>query len=34
MENLANRYLQDVIKQECWDAMCVKGRVVKVTSAF
>ncbi|XP_064923169.1 cilia- and flagella-associated protein 43 isoform X1 [Columba livia] len=29
MENLANRYLQDVIKQECWDAMCVKGRAVK-----
>ncbi|XP_064320171.1 cilia- and flagella-associated protein 43 [Phalacrocorax carbo] len=29
MENLANRYLQDVIKRECWDAMCVKGRTVK-----
>uniref|UniRef100_A0A8C0I9U0 Cilia and flagella associated protein 43 n=1 Tax=Bubo bubo TaxID=30461 RepID=A0A8C0I9U0_BUBBB len=29
MENLANRYLQDVIKRECWDAMCVKGRAVK-----
>ncbi|XP_032844431.2 cilia- and flagella-associated protein 43 isoform X3 [Tyto alba] len=29
MENLANRYLQDVIKHECWDAMCVKGRAVK-----
>ncbi|XP_067995516.1 cilia- and flagella-associated protein 43 isoform X1 [Melanerpes formicivorus] len=29
METLANHYLQDVIKQECWDAMCVKGRVVK-----
>ncbi|XP_064000506.1 cilia- and flagella-associated protein 43 [Pogoniulus pusillus] len=29
METLANRYLQDVIKHECWDAMCVKGRVVK-----
>ncbi|XP_009572136.1 PREDICTED: WD repeat-containing protein 96, partial [Fulmarus glacialis] len=28
-ENLANRYLQDVIKHECWDAMCVKGRAVK-----
>uniref|UniRef100_A0A8C3PJR8 Cilia- and flagella-associated protein 43 n=1 Tax=Calidris pygmaea TaxID=425635 RepID=A0A8C3PJR8_9CHAR len=34
MENLANRYLQDVIKRECWDAMCVKGRAIKVTSAF
>ncbi|KFV48123.1 WD repeat-containing protein 96, partial [Gavia stellata] len=29
MENLANRYLQDVIKHECWDAMCVKGQAVK-----
>ncbi|KFW70219.1 WD repeat-containing protein 96, partial [Pygoscelis adeliae] len=29
MENLANRYLQDVIKHGCWDAMCVKGRAVK-----
>ncbi|KAM6066889.1 cilia- and flagella-associated protein 43 [Chlamydotis macqueenii] len=29
MENLANRYLQDVIKYECWDAMCVKGRAVQ-----
>uniref|UniRef100_A0A8D0KRK5 Cilia- and flagella-associated protein 43 n=1 Tax=Strix occidentalis caurina TaxID=311401 RepID=A0A8D0KRK5_STROC len=29
MENLANCYLQDVIKRECWDAMCVKGRAVK-----
>ncbi|XP_010022713.1 PREDICTED: WD repeat-containing protein 96, partial [Nestor notabilis] len=29
MENLANCYVQDVIKRECWDAMCVKGRAVK-----
>ncbi|XP_009879924.1 PREDICTED: WD repeat-containing protein 96 [Charadrius vociferus] len=29
MENLANCYLQDVIKHECWDAMSVKGRAVK-----
>ncbi|XP_054687133.1 cilia- and flagella-associated protein 43 isoform X1 [Grus americana] len=29
MENLVNCYLQDVIKRECWDAMCVKGRAVK-----
>ncbi|XP_010283130.1 PREDICTED: WD repeat-containing protein 96, partial [Phaethon lepturus] len=28
-ENLVNCYLQDVIKHECWDAMCVKGRAVK-----
>ena len=34
MENLANRYLRDVIKHECWDAMCVKGRAIKVTSDF
>lgn len=34
MENLANRYVQDVIKRECWDAMYVKGRAVKVTSAL
>ena len=30
MENLATMYLQDLIKKECWDAMDVKGRVVKV----
>ncbi|XP_057276998.1 cilia- and flagella-associated protein 43 isoform X1 [Pezoporus wallicus] len=29
MENLANRYVQDVIKRECWDAMYIKGRAVK-----
>ncbi|XP_069737532.1 LOW QUALITY PROTEIN: cilia- and flagella-associated protein 43-like [Phaenicophaeus curvirostris] len=29
MENLANCYLQSVIKHECWDPMCVKGRAVK-----
>ncbi|XP_052533882.1 cilia- and flagella-associated protein 43 isoform X1 [Tympanuchus pallidicinctus] len=29
MEILANCYLQDVIKHECWDSMCVKGRAVK-----
>jgi len=34
MEILANCYLQDVIKHECWDSMCVKGRAVKVTSGF
>ncbi|OXB82375.1 UNVERIFIED_CONTAM: hypothetical protein H355_009300 [Colinus virginianus] len=32
MEILANCYLQDVIKHECWDSMCVKGRAVKVQS--
>ncbi|XP_065602261.1 cilia- and flagella-associated protein 43 [Cyrtonyx montezumae] len=29
MEILANCYLQDVIKHECWDSMSVKGRAVK-----
>ncbi|NXC44621.1 CFA43 protein, partial [Penelope pileata] len=29
MENLANCYLQDVIKDECWHSMCVNGRAVK-----
>ncbi|KAJ7396663.1 hypothetical protein BTVI_143352 [Pitangus sulphuratus] len=29
MENLANCYLQDFIKYECWDTMCVKGCAVK-----
>ncbi|XP_051473058.1 cilia- and flagella-associated protein 43 [Apus apus] len=29
MENLANRYLKDVIKHECWDAMHVKGCAIK-----
>ena len=30
MENLAKMYLQDLIKKECWNAMEVKGHVVKV----
>ncbi|KGL73709.1 WD repeat-containing protein 96, partial [Tinamus guttatus] len=29
IEEQANCYLQDVIKRECWDSMCVKGRAVK-----
>ncbi|XP_035185715.1 cilia- and flagella-associated protein 43 isoform X4 [Oxyura jamaicensis] len=29
METLANCYLQNVIKHECWDSMSVKGRTVK-----
>ncbi|XP_053245250.1 cilia- and flagella-associated protein 43 [Podarcis raffonei] len=29
MENLANCYLREIIKQECWDTMSVKGRSVK-----
>ncbi|XP_064287296.1 cilia- and flagella-associated protein 43 isoform X2 [Passer domesticus] len=29
METLSYCYLQDLIKYECWDDMCVKGRAVK-----
>ncbi|XP_026560498.1 cilia- and flagella-associated protein 43 [Pseudonaja textilis] len=29
MENLANCYLRDIIKKECWDTMLVKGRSIK-----
>nr|XP_008104849.1 PREDICTED: cilia- and flagella-associated protein 43 [Anolis carolinensis] len=29
MESLANRYLREIIKQECWNAMSVRGRSVK-----
>ncbi|XP_068544544.1 cilia- and flagella-associated protein 43 isoform X2 [Anas acuta] len=29
METLANCYLQNVIRHECWDSMSVKGRTVK-----
>ncbi|XP_066477233.1 cilia- and flagella-associated protein 43 [Tiliqua scincoides] len=29
MENLANSFLREVIKHECWDSMAVKGRSVK-----
>ncbi|XP_014105575.1 PREDICTED: cilia- and flagella-associated protein 43 [Pseudopodoces humilis] len=29
MENLFHCYLQDLIKYECWDVMCVKARAVK-----
>lgn len=28
MANLANMYLKEMIKRECWDAMVVKGRAV------
>lgn len=28
LANLANQYLKDMIKKECWDAMVVKGRSV------
>ncbi|XP_078421122.1 cilia- and flagella-associated protein 43 isoform X2 [Cetorhinus maximus] len=29
MENLANQYLCEVIKRECWDKMAVKGRTLE-----
>ncbi|XP_063261434.1 cilia- and flagella-associated protein 43 isoform X2 [Prinia subflava] len=29
MKTLSYRYLQDLIKYDCWDVMCVKGRAVK-----
>ena len=28
LANLANQYLRDMIRKECWDAMVVKGRSV------
>jgi len=30
MENLAKQYLTYLIKQECWDAMEIKGRSIEV----
>ncbi|KAM6184787.1 cilia- and flagella-associated protein 43 [Rhynchocyon petersi] len=29
MDNLAKRYLTELIKEECWNSMAVKGRVLK-----
>ncbi|XP_015275585.1 PREDICTED: cilia- and flagella-associated protein 43 [Gekko japonicus] len=29
MENLANAYLREIIKEDCWNAMSVKGRSVR-----
>ncbi|XP_048362773.1 cilia- and flagella-associated protein 43 isoform X2 [Sphaerodactylus townsendi] len=29
LENLANAYLREIIKKDCWDAMSVKGRSVR-----
>lgn len=31
MRNLAKRYLAELIKEECWNSMAVKGRALKVT---
>ena len=28
LTNLANQYIRDMVKKECWDAMVVKGRSV------
>ncbi|XP_060697788.1 cilia- and flagella-associated protein 43 [Hemiscyllium ocellatum] len=33
MENLANQYLREVIKRECWDNMSVKGRTLEAFSS-
>lgn len=30
MDILAQMYLRELIKQECWDSMTVKGKVLKV----
>ena len=30
MEILAEMYLRELIKEECWDSMTVKGKVLKV----
>lgn len=31
MQNLAKAYLAELIKEECWNSMAVKGRALKVT---
>lgn len=31
MYNLAKGYLAELIKEECWNSMAVKGRALKVT---
>lgn len=31
MHNLAKGYLTEIIKEECWNSMAVKGRSLKVT---
>lgn len=31
MHNLAKSYLAELIKEECWNSMAVKGRALKVT---
>lgn len=31
MHNLAKSYLAEIIKEECWNSMVVKGRSLKVT---
>lgn len=31
MHNLAKSYLANIIKEECWNSMAVKGRALKVT---
>ncbi|KAJ1140683.1 hypothetical protein NDU88_007031 [Pleurodeles waltl] len=33
LDNLAKRYLRDIIKKECWDSMAVKGKSVVAFSS-
>jgi len=33
MEILAQMYLRELIKQDCWDSMTVKGKVLKVNES-
>lgn len=34
MHNLAKTYLAEIIKEECWNSMAVKGRSLKVTNRY
>ena len=31
LSNLAQLYIKDVIKRQCWDEMMVKGKVIKAS---
>lgn len=31
LSNLANMFLREQIKSECWNSMSVKGKVIKVS---
>ena len=34
MEILAQMFLRELIKQECWDSMMIKGKVLKVNTVY